>query len=251
MRKIVGYIYSIYALLTFIIMMFLLFPFIVIASFFGKVKGGNMIYSICRFWADVVLLLWGIRHRNIFEAQKSNTHAVIFVFNHISYIDIPFMLKAFRHDPIRILGKAEMSKIPVFGYIYRKATVMVDRKSDAGRTRSVQELKRVLAKNISVVIAPEGTFNMTDKPLKEFYNGAFKIAVETKTPIQPVLFLDAYDRLNYHSIFSLSPGKSRAVFLKEIIPTNNSTLLKQEVYNEMEKGLIRYKASWIKEQLIK
>ena len=247
MRKIVGYIYSIYALLTFILMMFLLFPFIVIASFFGKVKGGNMIYNICRFWADVVLFLWGITHTNIFEAQKSNSHAVIFVFNHISYMDIPFMLKAFRKDPIRILGKAEMSKVPVFGYIYRKATVMVDRESDAGRTRSVHQLKRILGKNISVVMAPEGTFNMTHKPLKEFYNGAFKIAVETKTPIQPVLFLDAYDRLNYRSIFSLSPGKSRAVFLKEIIPGNNAALLKQEVYHKMETTLISYKASWIKE----
>ena len=246
MRKIVGYIYSFYALLTFVIMMFLLFPFIVIASFFGKVKGGNMIYSICRLWADVVLFLWGIPHKNIFEAPKSKKHAVIFVFNHISYIDIPFMLKAFRGDPIRILGKAEMSKVPVFGYIYRKATVMVDRESDAGRVRSVQELKKVLAKNISVVLAPEGTFNMTDKPLKEFYNGAFKIAVETKTPIQPVLFLDAYDRLNYRSIFSLSPGKSRAVFLPEILPGDNMFLLKEKVYNEIEKGLLKYNASWIK-----
>ncbi len=246
MKKIVGYIYSIYALLTFILMMFLLFPFIVVASLFGKVKGGNMIYSICRFWADVVLLLWGIRHTNIFEVPKSKNHAVIFVFNHISYMDIPFILKAFRKDPIRILGKAEMSKVPVFGYIYRKATVMVDRESDGGRIRSVQQLKKVLAKNISVVMAPEGTFNMTKKPLKEFYNGAFKIAVETKTPIQPVLFLDAYDRLNYHSIFSLSPGKSRAVFLPEILPGNNMLLLKEKVYEEMENGLLRYGASWVK-----
>jgi 1-acyl-sn-glycerol-3-phosphate acyltransferase len=87
---------------------------------------------------------------------------------------------------------------------------------------------------------------MTDKPLKGFYNGAFKIAVETNTPIQPVLFLDAYDRLNYNSVFSLNPGKSRAVFLPEILPSNNIQLLKQEVYDEMEKGLFRYKASWVK-----
>ncbi len=245
MRKIVGFIYTVYALLTFVLMMFLLFPFIVIASFFGKVKGGNMIYSICRIWTDVVLFSWGITHKNIFEAPKSNKHAVIFVFNHISYIDIPFMLKAFRNDPIRILGKAEMSKVPVFGYIYRKATVMVDRESDAGRVRSVHELKKVLAKNISIVLAPEGTFNMTNKPLKEFFNGAFKIAVETKTPIQPVLFLDAYDRLNYNSIFSLSPGKSRAVFLPEILPGDNMLMLKEKVFNEMEKGLLKYDVSWI------
>jgi 1-acyl-sn-glycerol-3-phosphate acyltransferase len=122
---------------------------------------------------------------------------------------------------------------------------MVDRESDAGRTKSVQQLKRVLAKNISVVIAPEGTFNMTNKPLKEFYNGAFKIAVETNTPIQPVLFLDAFDRLNYNSIFSLTPGRSRAVFLPEILPGTDMLLLKLKVYDEMEKALVRYKVSWV------
>jgi len=245
MKKIVGFIYSIYAFAVFIIIMLLLFPFVIIASFFGKIKGGNLIYSICRVWADIVLCLWGIRHRNIYEAPKAKDHAVIFVFNHISYIDIPFMMKAFRKEPIRILAKAEMAKVPVFGYIYRKATVMVDRESDAGRTKSVQQLKRVLAKNISVVIAPEGTFNMTNKPLKEFYNGAFKIAVETNTPIQPVLFLDAFDRLNYNSIFSLTPGRSRAVFLPEILPGTDMLLLKLKVYDEMEKALVRYKVSWV------
>lgn len=247
MKKIAGFIFSIYGFVVFVTIMLLLFPFIFIASLFGRVKGGNMIYSICRVWADIVLCLWGIRHRNIFEAPKAKDHAVIFVFNHISYIDIPFMMKAFRHEPIRILAKAEMAKIPIFGYIYKNATVMVDRESDAARTKSVHELKRVLSKNISVVIAPEGTFNMTHKPLKEFYNGAFKIAVETKTAIQPVLFLDAYDRLNYNSIFSLNSGKSRAVFLPEIAPGNDAQVLKEKVYDEMEKGLIRYKASWIKE----
>ena len=246
MRKIVAAIYSIYAFIVFITVMFFLFPFIVIASFFGKVKGGNMIYTICRLWADIVMCLWGIRHKNIYESPKAKDHAVVFVFNHISYIDIPFMMKAFRHEPIRILAKAEMAKVPVFGYIYKNATVMVDRESDAGRLRSVQQLKRVLAKNISVVIAPEGTFNMTYKPLKEFFNGAFKIAVETNTPIQPVLFLDAYDRLNYNSIFSMTPGKSRAVFLHEILPGNDPQLLKQKVYDEMEKGLVRYKVSWVR-----
>ncbi len=85
----------------------------------------------------------------------------------------------------------------------------------SNRARSVIKLKAVLKKNISVVIAPEGTFNMTDKPLKEFYDGAFRIAIETQTPIKPILFLDAYDRLNYKSIFSFTPGRSRAVYLEE------------------------------------
>jgi 1-acyl-sn-glycerol-3-phosphate acyltransferase len=244
-KKLIGILFSIYAFVTFIIIMLVLFPFVIIASFFGKVKGGNMIYSICRLWADVALFLWGMRHKNIYEAPKAKDHAVVYVFNHISYMDIPFMMKAFRRQPVRIVGKAEMAKIPVFGFIYRKAVVMVDRESEAGRLRTVREMRRVLAKKISVVIAPEGTFNMTHKPLKDFYNGAFKIAVETGTAIQPVLFLDGYDRLNYNSIFSMTPGKSRAVFLPEIIPGNNVQELKGKVYDTMEAALIRYKASWI------
>ena len=93
---------------------------------------------------------------------------------------------------------------------------MVDRSDADHRAKSVEMLKSILKKNISVAIAPEGTFNMTGKPLKEFYDGAFKIAIETQTPIKPVLFLDTYDRLNYHSVFSLTPGRSRSVFLEEI-----------------------------------
>ena len=88
---------------------------------------------------------------------------------------------------------------------------MVDRESTGGRLKSVLQLKKVLAKNISVVIAPEGTFNTSNRPLKEFYKGAFKIAVETNTAIQPVLFLDAYDRLNYKSIYDPKNNKIETI----------------------------------------
>ncbi len=246
MRKTIGFIYSIYAFIVFIVVMLLLFPFFLIASFFGEIKGGNMMYIICRLWADIVLFLWGIYHKNIFEAPKAIDKPVVFVFNHISFIDIPIMMKVFRKQSIRILAKAEMAKVPIFGYIYRNATVMVDRASNEARAKSVIQLKKVLANNISIVISPEGTFNMTNKPLKEFYNGAFKIAVEMQTAIQPVLFLDAFDRLSYKSIFSMTPGKSRAVFLSAIEPENDALKLKQKVFDEMESGLLKYKASWIK-----
>ena len=246
-RKFIGVLFSIYAFTVFIVIMLIALPFVVLSSFFGKVKGGNMIYSICRLWADVALFCWGIFHENIYEAPKATDHAVVFVFNHISYMDIPIILKTFRRGPIRILGKAEMKKVPVFGYIYGKAVVAVERSSDEGRLRSLREMKKVLAKHISIVIAPEGTFNMTHQPLKEFFNGAFKIAVEMKVPVQPVLFLDAYDRLDYKSIFSMTPGRSRAVFLPEMLPGNDTAALKEKVYYAMEMGLIRHHASWIKE----
>jgi 1-acyl-sn-glycerol-3-phosphate acyltransferase len=164
-------------------------------------------------------------------------------------MDIPVLLKAFGKQPIRVLGKAGMSKIPIFGFIYKTAAVLVERKDAAKRSQSVKNLIAVLRKNISIVIAPEGTFNMTGEPLKDFFDGAFRIAIETQTPIKPVLFLDTYDRLNYKSIFSLTPGKSRAVFLEMVtvdgLVPENSDELKQKVYNIMEAALIKHQATWI------
>ena len=166
-------------------------------------------------------------------------------------MDIPVLLAAFRYQHIRVLGKAEMSKIPIFGFIYKSVVVTVDRSDAEHRSRSVKILKAALKKNISVVMAPEGTFNMGHTPLKDFYDGAFRIAIDTQTPIKPVLFLDTYERLHYKSIFSLSPGKSRAIYLAEIpaegLTSIDTSTLKLQVFTAMEQGLLKYKASWIKE----
>ena len=52
--------------------------------------------------------------------------------------------------------------------------------------------------------------------MKDFFDGAFRIAVETQTPIKPILFVDTLDRLHYKSIFALTPGFNRAVYLQEV-----------------------------------
>jgi 1-acyl-sn-glycerol-3-phosphate acyltransferase len=227
-----------------------IFPLVIAASFFGKIRGGNFIYKLCHLWADYFLFMIGVHHRNLYEAPHDRSRHYVFVFNHISYMDIPILLKSIRRQKIRILGKAEMAKVPLFGFIYKSAAVLVERSDPEKRARSVQQLKSVLNKDISIVIAPEGTFNMTHKPLKELYDGAFKIAIETQTPVKPVLFLDAYDRMGYESIFSITPGRSRSVYLEEI-PVDGLTLgdvdfLREKVYKIMEEKLMEYKASWIK-----
>lgn len=248
-RKALQYIYSIYAFAIFLFFMFLLFPFVIIASFFGKIRGGNFVYHICRFWADAAMFCWGMRPQNIYEASHDPYQPMVFVFNHISYMDIPIILTTFRKQPVRILAKAEMARIPIFGFIYKSATVMVDRSNTINRIKSVKTLKAFLRKNISVVIAPEGTFNMTGKPLKDFYDGAFRIAIETGTSIKPVLFLDSYERLHYNSVFSMTPGKIRSVFLEEVsvegFTLDTLPLLKQKVYDIMQAALIKYNAAWI------
>ncbi|MFN8290988.1 MAG: lysophospholipid acyltransferase family protein [Chitinophagaceae bacterium] len=245
------WLYSFYAQLTFIAIMLLIFPFAVLAGFFGKIKGGNMMMRLCMIWADIWFFLIFIRHKKIYESPHDKKRPFIFVSNHISYLDAAIIPKAYR-QPVRPLGKVEMAKVPVFGFIYRNAIVTVDRSSPQNRANSIRVLKSLIRKGISVMVFPEGTFNMGTTPLKDFFDGAFRVAIETQTPVKPVLFLDAYRRMPYQSLFLMTPGRSRIVYLEEI-PVEGYTVadasrLKNEVYSIMQEKLISYGAAWRKKE---
>ena len=243
------WLYCSYAFLLFLIGMICVLPFVVVFSLQDEKKGGDRIYKACRYWDDVWLALVGIRHTNIYESRPDPGKRYIFVSNHISYLDIPLILQAVRRNTFRILGKAEMIKYPLFGYIYSQAVVLVDRSTPVARSRSVRELKSMLAIDRSLFIFPEGTFNETGRPLKSFYDGAFRIAIETQTPLQPILFPDTYDRMHYSSLLSLRPGATRAIFLPEVdvrgLTIADLPALKQQIFSLMEVALIRHRASWI------
>ena len=246
--KLFHFLYWLYAVVLFVAVMLLIFPFVIIASFFGRIRGGNIIFRLCMLWADIWFPLIFIRVKRIYESQHDKHKPYIFVTNHISYLDAAIIVKAYR-QPVRPLGKVEMAKVPIFGFIYRKAIVTVDRSSADNRADSVRILKSIISKGISVLVFPEGTFNMTHQPLKEFYDGAFRVAIETQTPVKPVLFLDAYSRMGYESIFSLNPGHCRIVYLDEIpvdgLDIKDISLVKEKVYQAMEEKLVQYKASWV------
>jgi 1-acyl-sn-glycerol-3-phosphate acyltransferase len=242
--------YGLYALTLFIMGMLFVLPFVVFFSLQGAKKGGNRIYGVCRWWDDVWLLLVGIRIRRVSPEIVDPARSYVFISNHISYLDIPMILQGVTRNTFRILGKAEMARIPLFGYIYSRAVVMVDRSSSRDRSRSVRDLKTILGEGVSVFIFPEGTFNETPQALKDFYDGAFRIAIEMQTPIQPMLFPDTYDRMHYGTIFSLCPGQSRVVYLPTIevagMGPEDLDGLKERVFKVMEEGLVQYGAPWVR-----
>ena len=240
--------YVVYAFVLFVALMIPVFIWSLLVLPFGRVRGGNLVYYACIVWADIWFALVFIFHKNIYVEKLKKDQSYIFVANHISYLDSAIIPKTFRHL-VRPLGKVEMAKIPIFGFIYKNAIVTVDRSSAENRARSVMILKSILKKGISVLVFPEGTFNTTHQPLKEFYDGAFRIAIETGTPVKPVLLLNAYDRMHYQTIFSLNPGKSRSVFLPEVsvegLTTKDIGMLKEKVFDIMKVELKTRGAKWI------
>lgn len=249
-KRIFSFVFSIYGFAVFLLLMFVLFPLFLIAFLLPRPKDGNMVYKIARLWAIGFLFLIGIRFRTIYKGRPREGQSYIFVTNHISYLDIPMMILATKGFPVRILGKAEMASIPIFGSIYKAGAVIVKRDNPENRKESIRELKRFLSEKISILICPEGTFNMTKKPLKDFYDGAFKIALELNKPIVPIIFPDTYDRMNYRSVFSLTPGICRSIILPAIstdgLDERDMSALKDKVYRVMEDEIKALQVSWIR-----
>ena len=64
----------------------------------------------------------------------------------------------------KTIAKKEMSKIPVFGLIYKVGSVLVDRKSDASRKDSYTKMKKVLQWDcICVFILKEHVTRLTSR----------------------------------------------------------------------------------------
>lgn len=213
-----------------------------------------MLYYLFRFLGQLWLFSIGILHTILYESKPDPLKQYIFIANHISYLDAVIIINSVKHH-FRPIGKHELLKVPIFGFIYKFCVISVDRSSATDRARSLDDLRKILARGISVVVFPEGTFNMTDQPLKEMYDGAFKLAIETGKLIQPIIFLDAYDRMNYNGLFSLTPGRSRAIYLTPIDPgahpNKDFKELKAMAEKLMSDKLIEYRASWINPKFFK
>lgn len=240
--------YCVYAILLFCCFLLLMLPIVFISFLLGKKMGGNLIMYSAKRWADIWLILIGIHHQKIFEEPLRKGVSYIFISNHNSYMDIPQILKAVPVS-FRALGKAEAGNIPVFGWVYNSVVVTVLRSSAEARAKSLQKLREVLNHGISIYIAPEGTFNMSSEPLIPFFDGAFRLAIETQTPVKPMLFLDALDRMHWRNLFTLNPGKLRTVYLEEVstegYTIDDLPVFKEKIYRMMEEKLISYRASWI------
>ncbi|HKP31479.1 MAG TPA: lysophospholipid acyltransferase family protein, partial [Chitinophagaceae bacterium] len=154
---------------------------------------------------------------------------------HNSLIDVP-LTTPYIPGPNKTIAKIEMSKIPLFGLIYKRGSVLVDRKSDDSRRKSLDEMKNVLRQGIHMCIYPEGTRNKTGQPLKSFYDGAFKLASDTGTPIIPTLCFNTAKVLPNNKSFYLMPHRLGMHFLEpvEVKKGEDVAALKEKVFEIMK-----------------
>ncbi len=163
----------------------------------------------------------------------------MFIANHASLIDVMLMLSVMK-NPAVFVGKKELIKLPVFGYVFRKTSIYVDRSSEKSRKEVYVRAQQKLNQGLSIAIFPEGLVPEESVVLAPFKNGAFRLAIEHQIPIVPMVFYDVKKRFSW-TFFSGWPGKLR-VKVHRFIDTSGMNLddmesLKQQthdlIYNEL------------------
>ena len=162
---------------------------------------------------------YSIQGDEVFEDGKS----YMLVANHTSMTDIMMMLLVVKNHPFVFVGKIELAKIPIFGFIYKRVCILVDRSNSKSRYQVFERAQNRIKQGLSICIFPEGGVPDDESVvLDSFKDGAFRIAIEHHLPIVPIVFFDNKKRLSY-TFFSGSPGKMRAKILP-IIETKGKTL---------------------------
>lgn len=112
-------------------------------------------------------------------------HPYVMVSNHESFVDI--LLISHLKIEMKWLSKESILKIPLVGWMMRMAgDISLVRGDRASGSAALEQCKVWLQRRVSVMIFPEGTRSATGE-LREFKDGAFRLAIETGTPLLPLV----------------------------------------------------------------
>lgn len=242
MQRLFSAIFLLYAAIIFITLMFVALPFVLIFSAILPISNGKRaILVVLRTWATLFSFFsfFWVSTKNQISVNRSKSH--IYVGNHGSYLDaIAVCISVPQY--FSALGKVEITKVPIFGLIYKRIVVLINRSSKESREQSVAALKKDIANGQSVLIFAEGTMNQTEKPLADFYDGAFRIAIETQTPIIPFVMINNRELLPRKDPLKARPGLITTIFLPEVsvvgLTMDDVLALKKKVYDLMEEAIL-------------
>lgn len=214
-------IWAVYAVLLFLLLMFVTgFPVLLVNMALASDDRAlrRNIYFLHHIFTPIFLALVGIRVRVEGAENLEPGRSYLIVGNHSSALDFIVNAHAFP-GVFQFLAKRELHRVPVFGWVVKKMCLSVDRSSAMSRARSVVLLKQRLAAGWSIFIYPEGGRNRTDQPLAPFYDGAFRIAIQTQAPIAVQTITNMKTISATAKSIDLRPGTVRIVWDKPIETT--------------------------------
>ena len=173
--------------------------------------------------------------RENFEQGKN----YIIVYNHNAFLDVP-LSAPFVPGGNKTIAKASFGKFPIFGWFYKRGGIMVDRNKENSRVKSYEEMRSTLKKGIHMCIYPEGTRNRTGMPLKPFYDGAFKLAIDANKEVIPCVIIGTNKAMPVNKTFYLLPRRLKMIFLEPVSSKDTDTkTLNTKVFDIMYNEFVK------------
>jgi len=237
-KNILARIFALWALIVFVSTMLIVLVPLWIIGLWKEPRRSYLMHTIYRTWMSIFFFFTGTRlHIKGRENFKPGQNYVV-VFNHNSMMDVPVSVP-FMPGANKTIAKIEMARIPLFGIVYKRGSVLVDRKNEDSRKASYLQMRQVLDMGLHMCIYPEGTRNKTSEPLQRFHSGAFRLSVDSAKSILPALIFNTTKALP-RKFFYFWPTKIELHYLEPVSPSQFSSpdALKDEVFNRMKQHYV-------------
>ena len=219
----------------------LMFPFLVLSIV--TESGYPYFFRMARIWAKCILFGMGFYYKIEKNQELESRKSYMIIANHTSMIDIMLMLVLI-DKPFVFVGKQELSKIPLFGFFYKRTCILVDRSNSKSKHSVFESAQKRINQGLSICIFPEGGVPDDESILLDtFKDGAFRLAIDHQLPIVPIAFPDNKKRFSY-TFLSGSPGLLRAKILDfietkgKIMTDKNS--IKEDAWQLIHKQLLEF-----------
>lgn len=171
----------------------------------------RVLIQLFLFFAAIRIEIRGKENRPKLKSQK-----IVYVSNHASYADAVILMSVLPKN-VLFVGKQEILHWPFINTLFKKfGYLSVDRLDFTKNIQDATKIEESLKLGNPILIFPEGTFTYATG-LRPFKMGAFKIAVESQSPICPISLQGTRDLLRSGS-FLFSPSKITVTFSKLIVP---------------------------------
>lgn len=165
-----------------------------------------------------------IENREILDEFYKENRAAMFVANHNSWMDIPFMGATIGWRNYKIVAKQELQKVPILGKgIKVGGHVMVNRTDRRSQLMTLKTGMQLLEDGVHLCTFPEGTRSRSGRLMK-FKNGAFKMAHKCNAPVIPLSIVASGKTMPPQWMFPYRPSHGIAkVIVHEPVESEGKT----------------------------
>ncbi|KAL7520030.1 hypothetical protein ACHAWX_004781 [Stephanocyclus meneghinianus] len=191
-------------------------------------------------WGTLLMAFTGcfpkIENGEIIRNFHKSGRKAMFVSNHNSWMDIPFIGHTIGWHNYKFVAKKELEKVPILGKaIMVSKNVCVDRSDRKSQLMTLKQGMKWLDDGVNLCTFPEGTRSRTNR-LMPFMGGAFKMAQKAGAPVVPISIVGASKVMPSHWMFPYRPARNICkVIVHEPVESVDKT---EEELNEEVRGKI-------------